>query len=66
MHHLAGQPVRAGFIHVPFLPEQAAAYPGGAPGMALEDIVAGLRVAVEVAVAVAVEGDVSEVGGATH
>jgi pyroglutamyl-peptidase len=64
MHHLAGQPVRAGFIHVPFLPEQAAAYPGGAPGMALEDMIAGLRVAVEVAVAV--EGDVSEVGGATH
>jgi pyroglutamyl-peptidase len=64
MHHLAGQPVRAGFIHVPFLPEQAAAYPGGAPGMALEDIVAGLRVAVEVALEV--EGDVSEAGGATH
>jgi pyroglutamyl-peptidase len=64
MHHLAGQPVRAGFIHVPFLPEQAAAYPGGAPGMALEDIIAGLRVAVEVAVAA--EGDVSETGGATH
>jgi pyroglutamyl-peptidase len=64
MHHLAGQPVRAGFIHVPFLPEQAAAYPGGAPGMALEEIIAGLRVAVEVAVAV--EGDVSETGGSTH
>jgi pyroglutamyl-peptidase len=64
MHHLAGQAVRAGFIHVPFLPEQAAAYPGGAPGMVLEDMIAGLRVAVEVAVAV--EGDVSEVGGATH
>jgi pyroglutamyl-peptidase len=64
MHHLAGQPVRAGFIHVPFLPEQAAAYPGGAPGMALDDMIAGLRVAVEVAVAV--EDDVSEVGGATH
>jgi pyroglutamyl-peptidase len=64
MHHLAGRPVRAGFIHVPFLPEQAAAYPGGAPDMALEDIIAGLRVAVEVALGV--ESDVSEVGGATH
>jgi pyroglutamyl-peptidase len=32
--------------------------------MALEDIVAGLRTAVEVALAV--EGDVSEAGGATH
>jgi pyroglutamyl-peptidase len=32
--------------------------------MALEDIIAGLRVAVEVTLAV--EGDVSEVGGATH
>jgi pyroglutamyl-peptidase len=64
MHHLSSRPVRAGFIHVPFLPEQAAAYPGGAPGMALEDIIAGLRVAVEVTLAV--ESDVSEVGGATH
>jgi pyroglutamyl-peptidase len=63
MHHTKGLPLRAGFIHVPYLPEQAAAIPG-APGMALEGIVEGLRAAVEVAVAV--EADVSEAGGATH
>jgi pyroglutamyl-peptidase len=63
MHHTAGMPLRAGFIHVPYLPEQVAERPG-VPSMALEDIVAGLRTAVEVALAV--EGDVSEAGGATH
>ncbi|MES2414779.1 MAG: pyroglutamyl-peptidase I [Pseudomonadota bacterium] len=35
--------VRGGFIHVPYLPEQ------GTPNMALEEIVRGLRVAVETA-----------------
>ena len=34
---------RGGFVHVPWLPEQ------GAPSMALEDVVSGLRVAVRVA-----------------
>jgi pyroglutamyl-peptidase len=63
MHHTAGMLLRAGFIHVPFLPEQVAERPG-VPSMALEDIVAGLRTAVEVALAV--EADVSEAGGATH
>jgi pyroglutamyl-peptidase len=68
MHHLRGQPfgrpVRAGFIHVPFLPEQAAAWPEPTPSMALDEIVAGLRAAVEVALAV--ETDLALAGGATH
>jgi pyroglutamyl-peptidase len=64
MHHLRERPVKAGFIHVPFLPEQAAAWPEPAPSMALDQIVAGLRVAVEVALAVDV--DVAQAGGATH
>jgi pyroglutamyl-peptidase len=65
MHQLRGRPVKAGFIHVPFLPEQAAAYPvQPTPSMTLDEIVAGLRVAVEVAVAV--ETDVALAGGATH
>jgi pyroglutamyl-peptidase len=38
--------LRGGFIHVPFLPEQAARH-RGAPSMALETIVAGLLAAVE-------------------
>jgi pyroglutamyl-peptidase len=63
MHLVRGLPVRAGFIHVPYLPLQAAAIPG-APWMVLDDIVEGLRVAVEVSVTV--ESDVVESGGATH
>jgi pyroglutamyl-peptidase len=63
MHLVRGLPVRAGFIHVPYLPLQAEAFPG-APSMALEDILTGLRAAVEVSVAV--EDDVHEAGGATH
>jgi pyroglutamyl-peptidase len=38
--------LRAGFLHVPLLPEQAARHQG-APSMALPTIVAGLRIAVE-------------------
>ncbi len=64
MHHTAGKPVRAGFIHVPFLPEQAAAREDTPPSMALDDIVAGIRIAVETAVNV--ERDVAQAGGATH
>jgi pyroglutamyl-peptidase len=66
MHHLRerGQAVKAGFIHVPFLPEQAAAWPTPTPDMALEDIVTALRIAVEVALAT--DADVAEAGGATH
>jgi pyroglutamyl-peptidase len=68
MHHVQGQPlrepIRAGFIHVPFLPEQAAGRAGNPPSMALDDIVAGLKIAVEVALAV--DADVAEAGGATH
>ena len=68
MHHLRGashsKPVKAGFIHVPFLPEQAARYPEPTPSMALDELVAGLRIAVEVALAV--DADVAEAGGATH
>jgi pyroglutamyl-peptidase len=64
MHHVAGLPIKAGFIHVPFLPEQVAGRPEAPPSMALADIVAGIRTAVEVTLAV--YDDVSEAGGATH
>ncbi len=51
MHHLAQasgtETVTGGFIHVPYLPQQAAAHPGQ-PSMALADIVEGLRIAVTV------------------
>ena len=64
MHHTAGQALKAGFIHVPFLPEQAADRPERPPSMALRDIVDALRIAVEVAVVT--EDDAAEAGGATH
>lgn len=44
-HHYAGTSVRVGFIHVPWLPEQAKE---GAPSMALDDIVAALTAAIGV------------------
>ena len=63
MHHLQGREVSGGFIHVPYLPEQAAAI-DGAPSMALGEIVEGLKVAVETAVR---GGSAQiEVAGATH
>jgi pyroglutamyl-peptidase len=64
MHHAAGKTYKAGFIHVPFLPEQAADRPERPPSMALKDIIDGLRIAIEVAVSA--DEDVAEAGGATH
>ena len=40
LHHYAGTAVQAGFIHVPFLPEQ------GEPSLPLEEIVRGLTAAI--------------------
>jgi pyroglutamyl-peptidase len=64
MHYVRDRSLKAGFIHVPFLPEQAAGRADNPPAMALDEIVAGLRIAVEVALAV--ESDVTLAGGATH
>ncbi|MGG3795124.1 hypothetical protein [Pseudomonas monteilii] len=44
-HALAGSSVRSGFIHVPYLPAQAARVDSGQPSMALETLVKGLRIA---------------------
>lgn len=64
MHALAGRnDVKAGFIHIPYLPEQAARHPGAA-SMSLEQMKDGLRVAIRTALAV--EHDSSVAGGATH
>jgi pyroglutamyl-peptidase len=49
---------RGGFVHVPWLPEQ------GAPSMALDDVVRGLRVALRAALTA--PPDVSLAAGATH
>ncbi|HEY1043512.1 MAG TPA: pyroglutamyl-peptidase I [Telluria sp.] len=63
MHHVEGKAIRAGFIHIPYLPRQAAAFPG-APSMALDDMLEGLRIAVRVAVKGG--ADIIDAGGRTH
>lgn len=66
MHRIATHSVRGlrgGFIHIPYLPEQAARFPGAA-SMSLATMVEALRVAV--ATALTVERDVAETGGQLH
>lgn len=53
LRHLAetAHPIvrRAGFVHIPWLPEQAARHPGS-PSLALDTLVAALRIAVETSI----------------
>ena len=68
MHRLATRPAaggtRAGFIHIPLMPEQAARLPGALPSLALETVVAALRIAVRTALSV--REDIRESSGALH
>lgn len=67
MHRMATRAVpvlRGGFIHIPYLPEQAARLPGPPPAMALADAVTALRIAVQVSVQRA--EDLKLTGGALH
>lgn len=66
MHRLAtqpGPPRRGGFLHIPYLPVQAARFPG-APSMALATVIEALRLSV--ATALAVPGDLRETAGQLH
>lgn len=54
---------RAGFIHVPYLPEQAARHPGSA-SLALDSQVAALRIAIETSLEVTT--DIRLAAGALH
>lgn len=64
MHALRRQRrVRGGFIHVPYSPEQAARHPG-APGIAVDVISAGLRIAI--ATALVTTTDAAVAAGAEH
>lgn len=66
MHRLATRGpagLRGGFIHIPFLPEQAARWPGQ-PSMALAAVVDALRIAVSTSLVV--HQDLRETGGALH
>ncbi len=53
--------IRAGFIHVPFIPEQVVARGTALPSMAMDDIKKGLEAAVEAIVNN--QEDIKEVGG---
>ncbi|CAK9884463.1 MAG: Pyrrolidone-carboxylate peptidase [Candidatus Erwinia impunctatus] len=61
--HLAAKQMRGGFIHIPYMPEQAVYHPGVA-SMSVSQVVAALEIAI--AVAVTVEEDICIEGGATH
>lgn len=64
LHKLSQLPgTRGGFIHIPYLPQQAVAHPG-APSMAVETVYQALEVAI--ITALQVEKDVAMTGGATH
>ena len=64
MHALRRRkPVRGGFIHIPYSDAQAACHPGQ-PGLPLETMVAGVRIAVEAALSHAT--DVVVAAGAEH
>jgi pyroglutamyl-peptidase len=54
---------RGGFVHVPWLPEQAAHHPE-APSMALDTMIAGVRAAIECTLTT--QDDLRVSGGTTH
>jgi pyroglutamyl-peptidase len=64
-HRLATQPrhARGGFIHVPYLPEQAARHPG-APSLPLATMVEAIRICIEAALLT--RDDLHFAGGSTH
>ena len=57
--------IKAGFIHIPFLPEQVVNRPS-TPSMALDDIVKGLTAALSAIVDRDGKGDIEAVEGANH
>ena len=59
-HRLAGSGVRSGFLHIPYLPEQAARS-SGQPSMALASMIEGVRLSLQLALAQ--QGDIRETGG---
>lgn len=65
LHWLEQQksPARGGFVHIPYLPEQAALHPG-APSMAVATIIQALEIAVQVTLETG--EDIKQAGGATH
>ncbi|WP_036770192.1 pyroglutamyl-peptidase I [Photorhabdus australis] len=65
LHHLAhtNPEIRGGFIHIPYLPEQAVRY-SGTPSMSLETVITALEIAIDEALKNSEDIIIS--GGATH
>lgn len=61
--HTQGNRVRGGFVHIPYMPEQAAQHPG-APSMSRDNVIQALEIAIRVSLAT--EKDLKVAGGATH
>jgi pyroglutamyl-peptidase len=57
--------VKAGFMHIPFLPEQVLNRPN-TPSMALDDIVRGITAALEAIIDFHGKADLETIGGKTH
>ncbi|WP_225744606.1 pyroglutamyl-peptidase I [Marinilactibacillus sp. Marseille-P9653] len=57
--------IKAGFMHVPFIPSQVLDKPGK-PAMNLEDIASGITKAIEAIVAFDGKEDLKAIGGTTH
>ncbi len=64
MDALAGTGARGGFVHVPFVPEQAARHAGRPPSRPLDELIRGVELLI--ATSLATERDLREGGGATH
>lgn len=65
MMHTKYPGVRAGFIHIPFLPEQVLQRPN-TPSMSLGDIVRGITAALQAIIDFHGKEDLNVVGGKTH
>jgi pyroglutamyl-peptidase len=63
MHALRDTPVRGGFVHIPYAPEQAARTPG-APSLPVDTVVAALRIALRTALATSTDRRLA--AGAEH
>lgn len=66
LYHLSKseEDIKAGFIHVPFIPEQVVKRQGPSPSMSLLDITKALEFAVKAIVEN--KNDITDIGGATH
>ncbi|MBT0725086.1 pyroglutamyl-peptidase I [Rosenbergiella sp. S61] len=64
LHALRDKPwIKGGFVHIPYIPQQAAMHPGSA-SMAAETVKQGLKIAISTALRV--EVDECKTGGTTH